>query len=315
MSKIVFGILSAVHSAGTVSQLCEALAPHPVVIHHDFSQQPEFQVGLPHVSFVPDPQKTGWDSFDFTNGLFHLVEHCLQDSSLDYFQLLSPTCLPIKPLAAFEALVNQDDGVQVHSDGIDLLADDQALVNFGYRTFVPDKSLRMRALFRASELYFGKTCREEMRAGLSVRVTDAETPVGKLVRLVNRAAAAGVLGSHPFTQNWRPFMGSTWFGATRPALQWLLDQYRSDSRIDSFRALSFADELLISTYLHNSPFRVGPAHHLIARFDHARPQTFTEADLPMLKSSDRLLARKFADDPSDPTRLAVLEMIAHPAQT
>ncbi len=108
-------------------------------------------------------------------------------------------------------------------------------------------------------------------------------------------------------------MGSTWFGAARPALQWLLDQYREDSRIDSFRKLAFADELLISTYLNNSPFKVAPANHLIATFDHARPQTFTQQDLAMLTSSDKLLARKFADDPADPTRKAILDSIRRPS--
>jgi len=79
MSNIVFGILSAVHSAATVRQLCEALSPHQVVIHHDFAQQPEFQVRLPNVSFVPDPKPTGWDSFNFTEGRFNQVENWLRE--------------------------------------------------------------------------------------------------------------------------------------------------------------------------------------------------------------------------------------------
>lgn len=308
MSKIVFGILSAVHSPATVRQLCAVLAPHQVVIHHDFSQQADFKIDLPNVAFVPDPRPTGWESFDFTEGLFHLIDHCLQAPSMQYFQLLSPTCLPIKPLSTFEAHVHNDDA-QIHADGIDLFSDEQALINFGYRTFVPDKSLRMRALFKASAVYFGKDSAERMEAGLSVRSTDKSSALSKLIYLFHRYAAAGGLGKHPFNKNWHPFAGSTWFGASRDALQWLLDQYQHDSRVNSFRSLPFADELLISTYLHNAPFKASPANHLIATFVHARPQTFTEHDLKVLAASDKYFARKFADASNDPTRLTILGSI------
>ncbi len=46
MSGLVFGIMSAIHRPDTVAQLCRALAPHHVVIHHDFGQQADFRIDL-----------------------------------------------------------------------------------------------------------------------------------------------------------------------------------------------------------------------------------------------------------------------------
>lgn len=308
MSGLVFGIMSAIHSAQTVRQLCEALGSHQIVIHHDFSQQPEFAVDLPNVRFVPSPKQTGWNSFQFTEGLFHLLDYCLQQPSMQYFQLLTPTCLPIKPISAFESFLANNTDI-AHSEGIDLFSDEQALVNFGYRTFVPDHSLGMRALFKASQVYFGNDCTEQMQAGLSVRTGGGANASGKLIKLAHQWAATGPFHHHPFSSDWRPHMGSTWFGARREAAQWLMTQFREDPRVDFFRKVPFADELLISTLLHNAPFEVGPAHHELLSFDHARPLTLALKDLSRLKNSNKFFARKFADDPADQARQEVLSMV------
>ena len=308
MSGLVFGIVSAVHSAATVRQLCEALAPHRVVIHHDASQQADFVVDLPHVSFVPNPMQTGWNSFHFTEGLFHLLDHCLRQTEMAYFQLLTPTCLPIKPLGAFESAISQSPA-DAHCEGIDLLDDDQALVNFGYRTFVPDQSIAMRAMYKMSAHYFGPSCDEQMQAGLSVRTGATPSSLNRLIEKLHHLAARGWFSRHPFGEDFRPHMGSTWFGARRDAAQWLLTQFREDPRIEYFRQISFPEELLISTLLHNSPFKLAPAHHEILAFDHARPLDLTVSDLNRLKESHRFFGRKFTDDPSDPARLAVLKLV------
>ena len=40
--RIVFVVMSAVSKPGTIDQLARALAPHLVLVHHDFSQTPDF---------------------------------------------------------------------------------------------------------------------------------------------------------------------------------------------------------------------------------------------------------------------------------
>src|SRR3954447_10256317 len=101
-TKIVFLVMSAVSKPGTVDQLARALAPHCVLVHHDFSQSPEFPLSAPNVRFVPDPKRTGWGVFGLVEGIFHSFRYALANLEFDYLQLLSPTCLPIKPLRDFE---------------------------------------------------------------------------------------------------------------------------------------------------------------------------------------------------------------------
>ena len=96
--KIVFVVMSAISKPATTEQLARALAPHIVLVHHDFHQTPYFPLVAPNVRFVPNPRRTGWAVFGFTDGIFHSLRYALENFEFDYLQLLSPTCLPIKPL-------------------------------------------------------------------------------------------------------------------------------------------------------------------------------------------------------------------------
>ena len=100
--RIIFLVMSAVSKPGTIDQLARALAPHLVLVHHDFSQTPDFPLTAPNVHFVPNPKRTGWAVFGFAEGIFHSMQYALAHFDFDYLQLLSPTCLPIKPLRQFE---------------------------------------------------------------------------------------------------------------------------------------------------------------------------------------------------------------------
>src|SRR5690349_6558018 len=95
--RIVFVIMSAVDKACVVDQLARALAPHTVLVHHDFSQTTPFVLSAPNARFVPNPRRTGWGVFGFTEGVFHSLRYALDKEPFDYLQTLSPTCLPIKP--------------------------------------------------------------------------------------------------------------------------------------------------------------------------------------------------------------------------
>lgn len=61
--------------------------------------------------------------------------------SFDYFQLLSGTCLPIKPIAAFENFVEKSNS-DVNMDMMCLDQDVEAMMSHGFRMFARDKSLR-----------------------------------------------------------------------------------------------------------------------------------------------------------------------------
>src|SRR3712207_3486837 len=140
--RILFVVMSAVAAPGTVDQLARSLAPHTVLLHHDFSQQPDFRLEAENVAFVSDPVPTGWGTFGFVEGIFHALDHALRNFDFDYLQLLSPTCLPIKPMEQFEAHVSQP--VDAHFGALDLMADEECLMSVGYRAFTPVDTFRHR---------------------------------------------------------------------------------------------------------------------------------------------------------------------------
>jgi len=166
--KIVFVVMSAIHSPESVAQLARALAPHTVVVHHDFSQTPDFSVNEPNVRFVPEPKRTGWAIWGFSEGIFHAMRYAYENLEFDYLQILSPTCLPIKPVKALEEHVASGK-TDVDFAWIDMLADDDALMSVSYRGFAGEESFRHRLLRRMMVLYFNNTPERRDLAGVQLR--------------------------------------------------------------------------------------------------------------------------------------------------
>ena len=81
--NIVFLVMSAVGKPETLDQLAHSLAPHTVLVHHDFSQTPDFVLTAPNVRFVPDPKRTGWAFFGFVDGIFHSMKYALANLVAD----------------------------------------------------------------------------------------------------------------------------------------------------------------------------------------------------------------------------------------
>lgn len=311
---IVFVVMSAVHRAGTVDQLAQALAPHIVLVHHDFSQTPAFGLTAPNVRFVPDPRRTGWAHFGFVDGIFHSLRHALEHLDFDYLQLLSPTCLPIKPLRHFEAHVS--GGVEAHFSCVDLLADRDALMSVGWRAFTPSGSLRHRIMRRLSVEYFGRSAGRRELAGIWLRSGYATNGRGSMTLLARCALAATealsrpAVGRHVFTGQFRPWYGSTWFGARRQAVARIVEAFGAPGVRDYFSRLLIADEFLIPTLLKHVGASAGPSNHYVHTFDEAHPGQVGEADLERLKATPAFFARKFADDPGAALRRRVLRELA-----
>ncbi len=312
--RIVFGIMSAVHRAGTIAQLAEALAPHEVVIHHDFTQQPDFEIRSPRVRFVAKPKRTGWACWGFSEGIFHLVDDCLRNSEFDYFQLLSPTCLPIRTMDDFETFARTDPH-DAHIDAMSMDDDTDVLTNYGWRSLVPEDSIRYRVMRKAYGWYQNGGTRVEEKAGLSVyRPALSGEGLGGRVRRqglywMSRAARAGLLGANPFSPGLTPFVGSTWFGARPKVCQYLVKKGSDPEIVDYFSRIHMADEVLFATLLHNSGFRVGQANHVINTFAGAQPRWIEMQHLPRIMGSGKYFARKFVNDPQAPVRQAVIERV------
>lgn len=312
--RIVFVIMSAVHSADAVQELACTLAPHRVLIHHDFAQTPDFAIPAPNASFVPDPRRTGWACWGFSEGIFHSLRHALEHFDFDYLQLLSPTCLPIKPLRAFESHVADPD-VDAHFDCIDVAEDLDALMSVGYRAYAPEDTLRHRILRRLCWHYFyrrGLWAEDRPEAGVRVfahrgNAGGALPPVARIALWTMKAIRNPTIGRHVFDSDFHPQFGSVWFGARRVIVARMVDRFGDHAIQEYFRRLRIADEFLIPTLLRYSGARRGPGHHLVNTFVDANPKWFEAEDFDRLCDSGAYFARKFRDDLSDPIRRRVLD--------
>lgn len=302
--RIVFVVMSAVARPGTVDQLARALAPHTVLVHHDFSQTRHFPLRASNVRFVPNPKHTGWAVFGFTEGVFHSLKYALDTIPFDYLQTLSPTCLPIKSMRQFEAHVSGP--ADAHFDCIDLLSDRDALMSVGYRAFTPEHSLRHRLLRRLSRAYFGPSPGRRDEAGVWLRSGQGRGLVPWLALGAVKAVSRPAIGRHLFGPGFRPYYGSPWFCGRRHVVEGLVEMFYRREVHDYYSRLRIADELLTGTLLMQLVRRKGPMNHLIQDYDEAHVGEFTEADLARLRSSPKYFARKFPDDPVAPVRLAVL---------
>jgi hypothetical protein len=307
--------MSAQQSAELVHQIVDALAPHPVVVHHDFSKRADFVLDRDRAHLVPDPRQTGWGTWGFCEALLHGMQFCVDHFDFDYLQLLSPTCLPVRPLAEFEAHVIGDPS-DAHADLIDIAEDIDAWMTYAWRAHFPSRSIRQRLAATMATWYFGKRSGRSSRSSLEVLVPPVPGSLA-WASLRQRAAVGltGLLVSGPargcvYGDGFRPFVGSTWFGARPAVVEYLLEQSRCDRIREFFGGLANTDEHLFPTLLGNSPFAIGDSNHWISSFDEiGHPAFIVASDLSDIARSRRFFARKFADDPDDPVRRRALALV------
>ncbi|HMN80431.1 MAG TPA: beta-1,6-N-acetylglucosaminyltransferase [Burkholderiaceae bacterium] len=294
--------------------MARTLAPHLVVVHHDFQKKADFEVSGSNVRLIPDPRDTGWGAWGFSQAIFHTLDYCLDNFEFDYFHLMSPTCLPIRPLAEFEARVRSAEH-DVHADLFPVERDDDTLMTFGYRTYLPGSSLRYRTLMRARQWYFGSEAPLLQTSSLSVLALPEARRNRPPLRMraglgLTRLASRGWLGPNPFGPDFRPMIGSTWIGMTREVVQYVSNKQRDPRVRRFFRHLKIVDESLFPTLLGNSPFRIGHANHAINDFTAAgNPRWIDDQDYERLAASGRYFARKFPDDPTAAVRLRAIRRI------
>jgi hypothetical protein len=306
--KIVFVVMSAINKPETTEQLARTLAPHIALVHHDFHQSPNFPIEAPNVRFVANPKRTGWAVFGFTDGIFHSLRYALENFDFDYLQLLTPTCLPIKPLQLFEAHVSEPE--DAHFDCIDLLRDRDALMSIGYRAFTPEQSLRHRVARRLHRAYFGTEHGRRDEAGIWLRSGAARGVVPWIALATIKALSHPWIGRHIFDDSFRPYCGSTWFGARRQVVAGMVDIFSRPKVQDYFSRLRIPDELLIPSLLMQLSVCKGPMNHFIQPFDEAHTGEIREEHMDQLRRSSAFFARKLPDDPAATVRLRVLRELA-----
>ncbi len=310
--RIVFVLMSAVARADTVDQLAQALAPHPVLVHHDFSQTPHFALSAGNVRFVPNPVRTGWAQFGFVEGIFHALQHALDTMDFDYVQLLSPSCLPIKPLAEFERHISALE--DAHFDCVDLLSDPDALACVGYRAWTAEGSFMHRLMRRLCRIHYQGARGRREEAGIWLRSQPGHRLSTRLAGLALRALAHPALGRHLRQQPLRLYYGSTWFGARRHIVAHMLRTWRQPGVRQYFSKVRIAEEFLVPSLLMKTHPHKGHSNHLVQHFEEAHPGLFSLEELPRLRQSPAFFARKFPDDPQAPVRQQVLSELVQAPQ-
>lgn len=310
-TRIVFVVMSAVAQAQTVDQLARALAPHPVLVHHDFSQQRDFALSARNAQFVPDAVRMGWARFGFVQGIFHTLQHAVQTLDFDYLQLLSPSCLPIAPLADFERHISGPQ--EAHFDALDLQADADVRRSVGYRAWTTENSLAHRAMRRLCTVCFGDAPERRDEAGVWVHSGRASGVQAALAALALDSLTLPGVGRKLRGPELRLYYGSTWFGARVHLIDGMLHLWHQPGVQDYFARVRIAEEFLIPSLLMALKPHKGPMNHLIQRFDQAHPGCFAQADLARLRRSGAFFARKFPDDARAPVRQRVLhELVLQP---
>jgi hypothetical protein len=306
--RILFGIMSAVQPAPTVAALCDAIGvEHPILIHHDFSQQPDFVVKRPNVHFVLNPARTGWADWGFTQGILRLVTSAMERKDWDFFQLLSPTCMPIRPIGDLQANLSSS-GADYLLDAVDIATEARLLMSHGWRAYASAGGWRHRILRRARRWYLGMDSPMANHGGLSFptrsRIDDGGmTALKAYIGLgITKVAQHHVGFSHVFSPEFCCFAGSTWFGASRRGCAYLLAKTGEGRLLEHFRHMHMADEMLFPTVLRNSNLKAGPAVHYISRFIDARPAWIQLSDLDDVLASGKFFARKFPEDVASEVR-------------
>lgn len=306
--NIVFLVMSAVSKPETVDQLARALVPHTVLVHHDFHQTPVFSLCAPNAVFVPDPRRTGWGLFSFVEAIFHSLQFALDNHDFDYLQLLSPSCLPIKPMEKFEAHISGP--ADAHFDCVDVLRDQDALMSIGYRALLPDMSLRFRLARRLSNVYFGASQGRREEAGIWLRSGDRRNPLSWLALQCTKSIGRKSIANHIFDENFRPYYGTTWFGARRHVAAEMVALFGRPEIKDYFSRLCLPEEIVLPTLLMHLQLTKGPMNHCFQHYVQSHPRLFEAEDIEQLKASPAFFGRKFPNDPAAPVRSRVLaEMV------
>ena len=152
------------------------------------------QTKQPHrIRWVRSPKATGWGDWGFATAIVQSLNQALNESAFDYLQLLSPSCLPIRPIADLITHVGQGDADH-HVDAFALDRDWDTWMSFAWRAYAPQASDRQRVLSRLRRWYFGQAPELEQQHSMSVLHRRAHTNGGDALRAAAAVAVTKALG-------------------------------------------------------------------------------------------------------------------------
>lgn len=320
--RVCYGILSSSTDGKIVTQLVNSLGKNvPIIIHHDFSQQPEFNLSSgSNVTVIRDYIPTKWGGWSQAEAILCLLKYADGNESFDYFQLLSETCLPVRPIGEFESFL-----AQTKPDAcIGLIrilgkANDFGTLNYAWRYLAGD-SISQKAIRFLSRHCMERAERIDVRkrsmvGGLSV-VQSAEKcdvpkfpPMHSLLDYLLRITSK----DHPFNDEFNCFVGSTWFCLSRKVVEQTLQKL--NLRLDlvaHYKNTQCPDESIVHTLVGNGGFKniASINHHLSWKERANGPDELTMDHFSEIRSSRKFFARKFSKSTSNDLRREFIKTCA-----
>lgn len=314
---IAFGLLSSkVESAAAIEQLAALLAPHPLYVHHDFNKAPGFVVRAPNVHCVPRIVNTAWGDWSLVEATLLVMEEALKNPKVTHFQLLSESCLPIKPVQEFEQYL-----ARVRPDAmVDLVAlsGHDVYRSHAWR-YVSSAPFILKVLRKASSWTWGERVQGRQVAGINLQSARTDAMRWLSPRYLAGALIVGVstlmmrytvkrLGVGDLA------VGSQWFGVSRRGAAWLLRcRDRMAPLADHFRRAHIPDEAFVQTLVMecarlDPDFRVCEGNHALFWNNHGTgPDVLGPDELQAAYAGARFFARKFSLDQSSALRSVALE--------
>jgi hypothetical protein len=316
--KIVFGILSANNPADIVQQSIDALGSDCIVIvHHDFNQRPDFVLTGHNVWILENPVHTKWGNWSLAEAVLRLLRHALINHQFDYFQLLSDSCLPIRPAQEFaQTLLSKRPDVMM--DLIDIRTNKDVFLSHAYRCYTPLNTLLNR-VFRRGRLWALGTGPHTLEkiAGLDIPIAQsALSPNAKVKQVIGQTIIDSLRLRNFTTSRLRAYVGSTWFCASRQVCNHIVEQANNEKLVAYFSKLNGPDEIFFPSIVGNSQFRnIMPANHATLWQQRGTgPEEIQESDLPIIMSSGKFFARKFPKQRDHIVRSAALKYVSHNQQ-
>lgn len=310
--RIAFGVVSSFNTSQAIAQICSAVGDrHVVVVHHDFSKQPDFSLSCSNAHILEDPAASDWGGWGFVQAVLKIAESALEKFEFDYFQLLSDTCLPIRPIAQFEEYL-QRERPDATFEALALDAtDNHALLNYGY-CFYPRNRLEKTTMRRLARLVLqrpdGRIARQE-RGGLALDLERPSSWRSRIASVLHASLVSRARSRLPL-EDGCIYTGSTWFGVSRQVLARMLDVHRESTELSEHfrRNAQTVDEGYLATLI----MRAGPNrrfgfnHYVKWTQRRTGPDELAVTDLESLRESGKFFARKFPKDPGSAIRAMVL---------
>ena len=312
--RIVFGVLSSRDTVEAITMLADLLAPHQIIVHHDFTKFPDFNVERENVTVLPDPVVTSWGGWSLVDATLKLMQFARQHFEFDYFQLLSETCMPVRPIEHFEAFLAESYPDAMMDLQPILSPADPAFISHGWR-YYPSSQFGLR-LFRKFTYIAEPVFRWQQRGLINLKCLRNDIHGRHILLALLLKCSYRILWSKNFFSQGQVkvcAVGGQWFGLSSDMLNRVLRFIeQTPCFLAHYQNTHIPDESFFQTLVyHLQPRRLFSANHMV--FWHSNgtgPDHISEVDLAgIINNKEVFFARKFALTTSDPAKKLIVEFL------